>query len=229
MPIGEKWPRLPGQAMEKLDLKRQLKHLYLPSSKTVTVVDVPEMSFLMIDGRIEPGATPGDSTNFAEAVGSLYSLSYALKFMSKRRAADPIDYTVMALEGLWRIPLEASDYTNSGEWPWTLMMMQPDHITREMFADALEEIRRKREKEQRATESLNRVRLEAFREGLSLQMMHVGPYADEPETIAKLRAFANERGYVFHGSHHEIYLGDPRTARPENLKTVLRHAVRPAA
>ncbi len=215
--------------MEKLDLKKQLKHLYLPSAKAVTVVDVPEMSFLMIDGRVEPGATPGDSTSFAEAIGSLYGLSYTLKFMSKRRAVDPIDYTVMALEGLWTIPAGTSDFTNSGEWPWTLMMMQPDHISAEMFAEALNELRRKREKEKRAAESLDRVRFEAFREGLSLQIMHVGPYADEPRTIAKLRAFAEEHAYVFHGPHHEIYLGDPRTAKPENLKTVLRNAVKPAA
>ncbi len=215
--------------MEKLDLKKQYRHLYLPSAREVAVVDVPEFNFLMIDGRVEPDETPGTSPSFAQAIGSLYGLSYTLKFMSKRRTVDPIDYTVMALEGLWNIPAGAVDYSDSGEWAWTMMMMQPDHITTDMFAEALGEVRRKHEKELRPTEAPDRVRFEAFREGLCLQIMHVGPYADEPHTIAKLETYARENGYVFHGRHHEIYVGDPRTARPENLKTVLRHAVAPAA
>jgi len=212
----------------KLDLKKQLKHLYIPSAKEVTVVDVPEMKFVMIDGRLEPDATPGTSPAFAAAIGALYGLSYTLKFMSKRRPVDPIDYTVMALEGLWSIPTGGADYTSAGEWPWTMMMMQPDHVTSEMFAEAVSQVRQKSEKERRPTESLDRVRFEAFHEGSCLQIMHIGPYADEPRTVAKMEAFAQEHGYVFRGRHHEIYLGDPRTAKPENLKTVLRHAVRPA-
>ena len=212
----------------KLDLKKQLKHLYVPTAKEVTVVDVPEMKFVMIDGRLEPDATPGTSPAFAAAIGALYGLSYTLKFMSKRRPVDPIDYTVMALEGLWSFPAGGTDYTSAGEWPWTMMMMQPDHITPEMFAEAMDQVRGKNQKERRPTESLDRVRFEGFHEGLCLQIMHIGPYADEPRTVARMEAFAQERGYVFHGRHHEIYLGDPRTARPENLKTVLRHAVRPA-
>jgi hypothetical protein len=212
----------------KLDLKKQLRHLYLPSAKEVTVVDVPAMSFLMIDGRVEPGLSPGDSPSFTAAIGALYGLCYTLKFMSKQRRVDPIDYTVMALEGLWTTPEGGTDYATSGEWRWTVMMMQPDHITQEMFAEAAAAVRKKHEKQERDTESLGRVRLESFHEGLCVQIMHVGPYADEPRTLAKMSAFAEARGYVLRGPHHEIYLGDPRTAKPENLKTVLRHAVAPA-
>jgi hypothetical protein len=215
--------------VEKLDLKKQLKHLYLPSAKAVTVVDVPERRFLKIDGRLEEDATPGTSPSFAAAIGALYGLSYTLKFMSKRRPVDPIDYTVMALEGLWDFPGGGSDYVASGGWAWTMMMMQPDHITPGMFSEALGQVRRKSEKEQRPTESLDRVRFETFHEGLCLQIMHIGPYADEPATVARMEVFAEENGYVFRGRHHEIYLGDPRTAKPENLKTVLRHAVARAA
>ncbi len=211
--------------MEKLDLKKQLKHLYLPSAKAVTVVDVPEMKFIMIDGRLEDDATPGTSPSFAAAIGALYGLSYTLKFMSKGRPVDPIDYTVMALEGLWDFPSGGSEFAASGGWAWTMMMMQPDHVTSDMFSEALGQVRRKSEKERRPTESLDRVRFERFREGLCLQIMHIGPYADEPATVARMEAFAEENGYVFRGRHHEIYLGDPRTAKPENLKTVLRHAV----
>lgn len=219
----------------KLDLKKQFKHLYLPSPKEVVVVDVPEMQFAMVDGQIEPGLLPGDSLGFADALGALYGISYTLKFMCKKRAADPIDYTVMALEGLWTTPDGGADYATSGQWQYTVMIMQPDFITYEMFADALSQLRAKRAKEAatgdagdaagRALGALDGLRLERFKEGLSIQIMHVGPYADEPATLAKMDAFARENGYVFTGRHHEIYLGDPRTAKPENLRTVLRHRV----
>lgn len=209
----------------KLDLKKQLKHLYLPSAKEVVVVDVPEMQFARIGGRIEPGLLPGDSPEFAEAIGALYSVSYTLKFMSKKRPVDPIDYTVMALEGLWTTPAGGFDYATCDEWLWTLMIMQPGHITAEMFAEALEQIAKKSAKEGRSTAALERVRLERFAEGLCIQTMHIGPYADEPRTLERMAAFAQANGYAYRGPHHEIYLGDPRAAKPENLKTVLRHGV----
>lgn len=212
----------------KLDLKKQFKHLYLPSAKEPALVTVPEMQFAMIDGQAEPGLSPGESPVFTDAIGVLFGLSYTLKFMSKQRLVDPVDYTVMALEGLWTTPGGGEDYLSSKEWTWTLMMMQPDHITGEMFAEAREKLRKKRAKEGQADDILERVRLERFAEGLCVQMMHVGPYSDEPRTLEKMAVFADARGYIFRGRHHEIYLGDPRTARPEDLKTVLRHALAPA-
>jgi hypothetical protein len=129
----------------------------------------------------------------------------------------------MALEGLWS--------TESGsrfDFDWreaslyTLLMMQPDHITSEMFEQAVADTR-----EKRSNPALDRIRLERWREGLSIQIMHVGPYADEPATLERMDAFAQEHAYEFRGRHHEIYIGDPRRSKPENLKTVLRHAVRP--
>jgi hypothetical protein len=209
----------------KLDLKKQLKHLYLPSAKEVVEVDVPEMQFAMIDGRIEPGVLPGDSPGFAEAIGALFSVSYTLKFVSKKRPVDPIDYTVMALEGLWTTPEGGADYATSDDWRWTLMMMQPDHITAEMFSEAVGQLRTKFAKDGRPAGTLDRIRLDRFTEGLCVQIMHLGPYLDEPRTLEKMGIFAQAHGYVFRGRHHEIYLGDPRAAKPENLRTVLRHAV----
>lgn len=213
----------------KLDLKKQLKHLYLPSAKEVVVVDVPEMQFAMIDGVMEPGTMPGDSASFAAAVGALYSMSYTLKFVSKKRPVDPIDYSVMALEGLWTTPGGGIDYAETDQWLWTLMIMQPAHITADMFADVRAQLREKRVKEGTDASSLDGVRLERFAEGLCVQCMHIGPYIDEPRTLEKMAVFAGAHGYVFRGRHHEIYLGDPRTAKPENLRTVLRHAVEAAA
>ena len=228
-------------SVAKLDLKKQLKHLYRPSSKRVVAVDVPEMQFAMIEGQIEPGKMPGDSPEFASAIAALYGISYTLKFMSKKRPVDPIDYTVMALEGLWTTPEGGADYATSDEWLWTLMIMQPEHITQEMFADALAHLREKQLRDRKAKKAvdgeggvaasidsamLDRLRLDRFTEGLSVQIMHVGPYSEEPRSLEKMAAFAAANDYVFHGRHHEIYLGDPRTAKQENLRTVLRHAVK---
>jgi hypothetical protein len=218
-----------GSAPAKLDLKKRLKHLYLPSAKECVLVQVPEMQFVMVDGRIEPGLMPGDSPAFAAAIGALYGVSYTLKFMSKKSVDSPIDYTMMAMEGLWTTPTGGADYASSGDWQWTLMMMQPNHITLGMFREAVENLRAKRAKQGTAAEPLDLLRLERFEEGLCVQVMHIGPYADEPATLVRMDEFARKQGYAFFGPHHEIYLGDPRTARPENLKTVLRHAVVPLA
>ncbi len=206
--------------MEKLDLKKTLKHLYLPSSKEVQIVDVPAFKFLMIDGQIEPGESPETSEQFHEAMRALYGLSYTLKFMSKRRATDPIDYTVMALEGLWWTEGGGFDFDRMEDWQWTMMILQPDHITQKMYQEALQQQREKND-----NPALSKARFEDFHEGLSMQIMHIGPYSEEPRTIEKMMAFADENGYALRGVHHEIYIGDPRRAKPERLKTVLRHPV----
>jgi len=206
--------------MKKLDLRKELKHLYAPSSRKVELVDVPEFKFIIVDGAIEPGQTPETSQHYHNAIGALYGASYTLKFMSKRRQADPIDYPVMPLEGLWWTGTGGFDFQRKEEWKWTMMVMQPDHITAEMLAQALEQLRKKGD-----NPALSRLRLESFREGLSMQIMHVGPYADEPRTIELMTAFARENGCVRRGKHHEIYLGDPRRAKPERLRTVLRQPV----
>jgi hypothetical protein len=217
-----------GDVAAKLDLKKQLRDLYRPSARECALVQVPEMQFVMIDGRVEPGLMPGESPGFTAAVGALYGASYTLKFMSKKRAENPIDYTVMALEGLWTTPGGGADYATSDQWRWTLMIMQPDHITADMFAEAVRQLRGRYAKEGKDPQPLDQLRMERFEEGLSVQVMHIGPYADEPATLARMQECAAKKGYRFSGRHHEIYLGDPRTAKPENLKTVLRHQVVPA-
>ncbi len=210
--------------MEKLDLRKMYKHLYQPSARKVEVVEVPSLQFGMIDGEIEPGVLPGDSPTFQQAVEALYGISYTLKFTSKRREEDPIDYPVMALEGLWWVEEGEFDITKPGNWRWTAMILQPDHITETMFQEALAQLRRKK-----PSPALEKLRLETFHEGLCMQVMHIGPYAEEPATIARMEAFAQENGYVRRGKHHEIYLGDPRRAAPEKLKTVLRQPIQKAS
>jgi len=206
--------------METLDLRRQYKHLYQPSAKKVEVVDVPPLQFAMVDGTIPPGGQVGETPDFQEAVSALYGISYTLKFMFKKRAGNPVDYPVMALEGLWGTPSGAFTFGAPDTWLYTAMIMQPEVITPEIFEEGRAQLLKKHPGPGPA-----RLRLATFHEGRCIQVMHIGPYADEPATIARMDAFAAEHGLTLHGRHHEIYLGDPRRAAPEKMKTVLRHPV----
>ena len=117
--------------MKTLDLKKQFKYLYQPSAKKIEAVQVPNLQFAMIDGAIEKGSEPGKSPTFAEATQALYSLSYTLKFMLKKRKTNAVDYPVMALEGLWGVEDGFFDIAIKDNWTYTLMIMQPDIIRRE--------------------------------------------------------------------------------------------------
>jgi hypothetical protein len=211
--------------MKTVDLRKQYKDLYQPSAKQPGLIQVPRLQFAMIDGVIEKGSEPGKSPSFAEATQALYSISYTLKFMLKKRKTNAIDYPVMALEGLWWVEDGMFDITIKDNWFYTLMIVQPDVITPDVFAEGLEQVRKKHGE----SDALSKLHLAVFEEGLCVQTMHIGPYTTEPETIERMRAFAQEKGYRdcvgSGGKHHEIYLGDPRKADPSKLKTVLRHPV----
>ncbi len=211
--------------MKILDLKKDLKYLYAPSAKQIVIVQVPRLQFAMIDGAIEKGEGPSTSSGFQEATSAIYGIAYTLKFMVKKRRTNPIDYPVMSLEGLWWIEGGKFDITRKDNWLYSLMILQPEAITKELFEVAMSEVRRKRGD----NPALSKLRLTAFEEGLCTQVLHVGPYADEPATVERMKAFATENGYRDlvgdGGKHHEIYLGDPRKANPAKLKTVLRHPI----
>jgi hypothetical protein len=211
--------------MKTLDLKKQFKYLYQPSAKKIETVQVPNLQFAMIDGYIEKGSEPGKSPTFAEATQALYGLSYTLKFMFKKRKTNAIDYPVMALEGLWWVEDGKFDIFRKDNWFYTLMIMQPDVVTQEVFEKAREEVRKKKGD----SESLNKARLAHFEEGLCVQTMHVGPYDTEPVTVDRMQEFMKENGLKDNvgpnGKHHEIYMSDPRKAAPDKMKTVLRHPV----
>jgi hypothetical protein len=201
----------------KIDFKKTMKNLYFPSPKTPVIVKIPSMQFLMIDGK----GSPGDSPQYANAVASLYPIAYKLKFSSKKKLEK--DYTVPPLEGLWWAErmidfLEA----NRDEWIWTMMIMTPEWITEEMFNNAIKNTLTKKPE---LTESIKKVELRQYSEGLTAQIMHIGPYANEHPTIMKLHDFIKENGGKFDGhlhKHHEIYLSDPRKANPKTMKTVIR-------
>lgn len=206
--------------VEKLDLRKSLNYLYAPSAKKMEVVNVPNFNFIKVDGQILPGELIEVSSSFQDAMTAIYGLAFTLKFMSKLRKQNPIDYSVMAVEGLWWLESGKFKIDPTESWYFTLMMLQPDHITMEMYLEALGQLKKKKD-----SPILSRVRFEPFHEGLSIQIMHIGPYAEEPATIARMKSFAEENGYRYRGLHHEIYLGDPRRAKPEKLRTILRQPV----
>jgi hypothetical protein len=206
--------------MSKIDFKKELKHLYRPTTKQFVVVDVPPMKFLMIDGHGDPNT----AQEYQDAVEALYAVAYELKFVSKREQG--MDYVVPPLEGLWWAE-DMETFTirrDKSAWNWTTMIMQPEWITQEMLEKALKQVERKKN-----LPALSRLRLETYHEGLSVQIMHIGSYDDEAPTIAKLHnEFIPENGYQEAGKHHEIYLSDPRKVAPEKLKIVLRQPIRKA-
>ena len=208
--------------MEKLDLRKDLKYLYAPSAKKVEAVDVPAFNFVMVDGAIEPGQGPGSSPLFQENMQALYGVAYTLKFSAKLRKEDPVDFPVMALEGLWWVEDGHFDIKIKDNWFYTVMILQPNLVTPGMFAEALAQMRKKKGDQP----AFARLRLERFHEGLCMQTLHIGPYAAEPATVERMYAFARENGFTKTGKHHEIYLGNPLRADPAKLKTILRHPVR---
>ena len=203
--------------MEKIDYKKEFKHLYQPSTKEVAVVDVPQMNFLMIDGKGDPNT----SQAFQDAVAALYSLAYALKFMIKKGVVGK-DYSVMPLEGLWWVDDMAQfSVEKKDEWQWTLMIMQPELVTRELFEEAVEEVRKKKN-----PVALSNIRFESFLEGKAAQILYIGPFAEEGPIIEKIHTFITEKGCHRSGKHHEIYLSDMRKTAPEKLKTIIRQPMK---
>ncbi len=203
--------------MAKLDFKQQFKQFYSPSAKQCAIVDLPTMNFLMLDGAGDPNHAPA----FQTAVETLYAVAYTLKFMRKK-GADGIDYGVMPLEGLWWSEEMATfSVERKSDWLWTLLIMQPDFITAAQVEAAKVEAAKKKD-----LPALSQLRFEAYHEGLSAQIMHLGPFAAEGPTIATLHTFISNQGYQLRGKHHEIYLNDLRRTAPEKLKTVIRQPIK---
>jgi hypothetical protein len=202
--------------MPKVDLKKDLKHLYQPSVKAVVQVDVPKFRFLMVDGSGDPNTTE----TYAEAVEALFSVSYTAKFMAKKGPLG-IDYSVMPLEGLWWSNDMSAFLTNTrSEWMWTMMIMQPAFVPDELIMSAIAEVKKKK-----APSAIDKLRLEEFTEGICAQVMHIGPFSEEGPTIERVHSYINDRAGLA-GKHHEIYLSDIRRADPAKWKTVIRQPMK---
>lgn len=206
-------------AMDKYDIKKAHRALYAPSSKEFTVVEVPELRFIAVDGRGDPNTSPG----YANAVEALYGVAYTLKFASKKTLGR--DFVVGPLEGLWRAEDPTAFVTrHKHEWEWTMMISQPDWITEDMVRAAIEAVANKKD-----NTALADVRLRTLAEGTSVQILHIGSYDDETPTLDRLhRHYLPDNGLTFNGDHHEIYLSDARRTEPAKLKTILRQPVKTA-
>ena len=202
--------------MSKQDLRKELKQYYTAKRKP-ELIDVPEGVFLTIVGQGDPN---GDE--YQQAMMALYGAAYTLKFRQKERGRD---FTVMGLEGLWwtdETVFDPNDPARRARWRWKSMIRQPDWLTKEMLEEVLTELREKR------GGKVDHVKLERFHEGLSAQVMHLGPYSEEGPTITMLHRWVERQGLRLRGYHHEIYLSDPRRTAPEKIRTIIRHPVEKA-
>jgi hypothetical protein len=199
--------------MKKIDLKKQWKQLYEAKPGAIVAVEVPPLTYLMVDGEGDPNT----SQAFQEAIEVLYSLSYTLKFTLKK-SPRAIDYGVMPLECLWWADDPRSFYeAEKSTWKWTTMIVQPEFIAKAQVDAAFAEVRKKKN-----PAALDRVRFETLTEGPSAQVLYVGPFSEEGPTIQRMHDFIHAAGKELRGKHHEIYLSDPRRTAPEKLKTILR-------
>lgn len=211
--------------MEKIDYKKAYKDLYQPSVKP-SVVEVPEMSFITVEGS----GNPNTSASYQEALEILYGLSFTIK-MSKMNGTQPegyFEYVVPPLEGLWYvedIAFDGMNVTDKDKFRWISMIRQPEFVTEAVFEKARGTLAKKKPEL-----AVSKAKFIQMTEGLCVQAMHKGAYDDEPETISHMKQFMKENGYEEDFSdtryHHEIYLSDPRRCAPKNLKTVIRHPVK---
>lgn len=200
--------------MPKVDLKQEWKALYQPKGAEPVMVEVPEFRFLMVDGAGDPNTSAG----YAEAVEALFSVAYAAKFQVKK--GQGVDYAVMPLEGLWWTEDMATfSVERKQDWNWTVMILQPRWVTPAVFEAALAEVARKK-----ALPGLPRLRFAPFTEGRCVQLLHVGPFAEEGPAIERLHRFADSVSSR-RGRHHEIYLSDIRHCDPAKWRTILRQPI----
>ncbi|MGI9822901.1 GyrI-like domain-containing protein [Agromyces sp. Marseille-Q5079] len=207
---------------EKYDVKRARCELYAPSAKEFSIVDVPPMRYLAVDGHGDPNTAPA----YVQAVEALFGVAYTVKFASKKGLGR--DFAVAPLEGLWT----ADDPTafvarDKSAWSWTMLVNQPDWIDEAAVASAVDAVRAKAK--DAPNPALDLLRLEQLDEGRSVQILHIGSYDDEAPTLARLHdEWMPQHGLTFNGPHHEVYLSDARRTSPEKLRTVLRQPVRAA-
>ena len=212
--------------MEKqIDYKKEYKDLYMPKKKP-SIIEVPEIVLISVDGKGDPNT----SEEYKEAMGILYGLSFTIK-MSKMDNTQPegyFDYVVPPLEGLWWFEDEnykGGEIKDKNDFSWTSLIRQPEFVTEEVFKWAVEKWQKKKPEL-----NLKKAKFMKWKEGLCVQIMHVGSYDNESESIDKMNKYIEQEGYLTDindkRKHHEIYLSDPRRCKVENLKTVIRHPIR---
>ena len=190
------------------DYKKEYKEFYLPP-KMPGIVTVPAMNFLAVRGQGDPNEEDGA---YKQALGMLYAVALTIKMskLGKHKLEGYFDYVVPPLEGLWwQERVHGMDYAHKQEFQWISLIRLPEFVTKEVFCWAVREAEEKKQQ---------------------VQCMRLGPYDDEPATVAAMEAYAKAQGYEEDFGegrfHHEIYLSDVRRCQPERLKTVIRHPVK---
>ena len=205
------------------DYKKEYKEFYLPP-QTPGIITVPAMDFLAVRGQGDPNEEGGA---YKQAIGMLYAVAFTIKMskMGKHKLEGYFDYVVPPLEGLWwQDGIQGVDYTRKKYFQWISLIRLPEFVTKEAFDWAVREATEKKQQDFSAVEFFS------WQEGLCVQCMHIGPYDDEPATVAAIEQYAKAQGYAAdfgeNRFHHEIYLSDVRRCKPERLKTVIRQPVR---
>lgn len=202
--------------MNNFEFKKQFPELYAPKQRDFHVVEVPELTYIQVDGHGDPNT----SQDYIDAVTSLYAMSYGIRAWCKKELGRV--HTVGPLEGLWSA-MDPRVFTtrDKNQWDWTMMIVQPQWITADIFAETLAETARKKD-----LPAQNTLRFASVAEGTSVQILHTGSYDSEAPVLARLHdEYMPAHGLTFNGRHHEVYLSDPRRTEPAKLRTVLRQPV----
>lgn len=199
--------------MSKLDLTKEFKQYYT-AALVPELVTIEKGLFVTITGKGDP-----NGPMFGEVTSALYAVAYGIKFSSKQKGRD---FTVSKLEGFWWVNGEYADPLQAprDQWNYELAIRMPDDITRQQFSEAVLAAEKKKK-----SVFIRQVDLKHIEEGLSIQLMHIGPFSEEPVSLKKMEDFMHQQGVRMNGRHHEIYLSDFRKTAPEKLKTILRHPV----
>lgn len=205
------------------DFKKEFKEFYQPKSKP-EIIEIPSMNFLAVRGKGDPNEESGE---YSKTLEMLYTISYTLKMSYKGdyKITDSFQYVVPPLEGFWwQEDIKGVDLTDKSKFQWISVIRLPDFITKQDFNWAIEEATKKKKID------LSKVEQVSITEGLVVQMLHVGPYDREIDTVKIMEQYMLENGYEYDFDefrhHHEIYLSDPRKTVPEKLKTIIRHPIR---
>ena len=205
------------------DYKKEYKEFYMPKGRP-SIVTIPKMNFIAVRGQGDPNTEDGD---YKAAIGLLYGIAFTIKMskMGSRQIEGYFDFVVPPLEGFWRQDgIDGVDYSRKEDFQWISVIRLPDFVTEDDFHWAVKEAALKK------SQDFSKVEYLTIEEGLCVQCMHIGPYDNEPETVALMDQYLKENGYENDFSderwHHEIYLSDARKTTPEKLKTVIRHPIR---
>lgn len=202
--------------MEAIDFKKTFKSYYSPKPGQPELLTIPKLHFLMVDGQGDPNT----SETFQNAISALYGVAYGLKFSRKKAGLQP-DFSIAPLEGLWWTKSgKAFSVGKKQDWQWTVMLWMPNFISAKDVQNQVKVLQAKK-----PNPALALLRLGDFSEGISVQIMHIGPYSEERPNIELMNHYAELHGYTQSGKHHEIYLGDPRRSAPDKLRTILRHPI----